>query len=95
LFQNKLICIYIGQCQLTLRKGVKDNFQIFQYSPREGWRRTYGRIVWKRSTTQRQRGKERRKYNKRKKAKWIGHMLRGNCLLKLVVDGKIEGTRRW
>jgi len=25
------------------------------------------------------------------KAKWIGHNLRGNCLLKHVIEGKIEG----
>jgi hypothetical protein len=28
---------------------------------------------------------------KRKKANWIGHMLRRNCLLKHVIEGKIEG----
>ena len=30
------------------------------------------------------------KINKRK-AKWIGHILRRNCLLKQAVEGKIEG----
>jgi hypothetical protein len=28
---------------------------------------------------------------KRKKANWIGHILRRNCLLKQVIEGKIEG----
>jgi hypothetical protein len=28
---------------------------------------------------------------KRKKADWIGHILRRNCLLKHVIAGKIEG----
>jgi hypothetical protein len=28
---------------------------------------------------------------KRKKANWIGHVLRRNCLLKQVIEGKIEG----
>jgi hypothetical protein len=28
---------------------------------------------------------------KRRKANWIGHMLRRNCLLKHVIEGKIEG----
>jgi len=28
---------------------------------------------------------------KRRKANWNGHMLRGNCLLKHTVEGKIEG----
>jgi hypothetical protein len=30
---------------------------------------------------------------KRRKANWIGHILRRNCLLKHVIEGKIEG--RW
>jgi hypothetical protein len=28
---------------------------------------------------------------KRRKADWIGDILRRNCLLKLVIEGKIEG----
>ena len=28
---------------------------------------------------------------KKKKANWIGYILRGNCLLKHVIGGKIEG----
>jgi hypothetical protein len=28
---------------------------------------------------------------KRRKANWIGHMLRRNCLLKHVIEGKLEG----
>jgi hypothetical protein len=28
---------------------------------------------------------------KRRKANWIGHILRRNCLLKHVTEGKIEG----
>jgi hypothetical protein len=35
---------------------------------------------------------------RKRKAKWIGHILRRNCLLKQVIEGKIEGeievTRR-
>jgi hypothetical protein len=27
----------------------------------------------------------------RKKAKWIGHILRRNCLLKHVIEGEVEG----
>jgi hypothetical protein len=29
---------------------------------------------------------------KRRKANWIGHILRRNCLLKHVIEGKIEGN---
>jgi hypothetical protein len=32
---------------------------------------------------------------KRKKAKWIGHILRRNCLLKHVIEGRIAWTGRW
>jgi hypothetical protein len=28
---------------------------------------------------------------KRRKANWIGHILRKNCLLKHVIEGQIEG----
>jgi hypothetical protein len=28
---------------------------------------------------------------KRRKANWIGHILRRNCLVKHVIEGKIEG----
>jgi hypothetical protein len=28
---------------------------------------------------------------KRRKANWIGHILRGNCLLTHVIEGKLEG----
>jgi hypothetical protein len=28
---------------------------------------------------------------KRRKANWIGHNLRRNCLLKHVIEGKLEG----
>jgi hypothetical protein len=31
---------------------------------------------------------------KRRQTDWIGHILRTNCLLILVIDGKIEGMRR-
>jgi hypothetical protein len=31
---------------------------------------------------------------KRRKATWVGHMLRRNCLLKHVIEGKRERERR-
>jgi hypothetical protein len=30
-------------------------------------------------------------YNKRRKADWIGVILRRNCLLKHIIEGKIKG----
>jgi len=38
--------------------------------------------------------KEHPKYNKTKKADWTGHTVRRNRLLKHVIEGEIEGTRR-
>jgi hypothetical protein len=31
---------------------------------------------------------------KRRKGNWIGHILRRNCLLKHVIEGKVEGKGR-
>jgi hypothetical protein len=31
---------------------------------------------------------------RKQKANWIGHILRRNCLLKQVIEGKMEVTRR-
>jgi hypothetical protein len=31
---------------------------------------------------------------RRRKATWIGHILRRNCLLSHIIEGKIIGTRR-
>jgi hypothetical protein len=31
---------------------------------------------------------------RRRKANWIGHILRTNCLLSHIIEGKIIGTRR-
>jgi ribosomal 50S subunit-associated protein YjgA (DUF615 family) len=31
---------------------------------------------------------------RRRKANWIGHILRRNCLLNHIIEGKIRGTRR-
>jgi len=30
---------------------------------------------------------------KRREANWIGHILRRNCLLKHIIEGKIEGRK--
>ena len=31
---------------------------------------------------------------RKRKANWIGHILRRNCLLQQVIEGKIKGTHR-
>jgi hypothetical protein len=37
-------------------------------------------------------GEEYRTYNKNRKANWISHILRRNCFLKHVIEGKLEGN---
>ena len=32
---------------------------------------------------------------RKRKANWIGHILRRNCLLKQVIEGKIKGIWKW
>ena len=57
-----------------------------------------GKISWtdhvKKNITKSQGGEERATYNKTKEAKWMGHIVRRNCLLQQVIEGKIEGTER-
>jgi hypothetical protein len=43
------------------------------------------------SITQSQGGEEYPTYNKKKKANWIGHIVRRNRLLKHVIEGKLVG----
>ena len=31
---------------------------------------------------------------RKRKANWVGHILRGNCLLKQVIEGKIKGEMK-
>jgi hypothetical protein len=60
------------------------------------WRRTE-KIIWTdrvRNEEVLHRVKEERNILhtiKRRKANWIGHILRRNCLLKHVIEGKLEG----
>jgi hypothetical protein len=44
-----------------------------------------------RSITYSQIGKEHPTYNNGRKANWIGHIVRKNCLLNHVIEGKREG----
>jgi hypothetical protein len=47
----------------------------------------------KNEVLQSQEGKEYHTYNKQKGTlQWIGHILRSNCLLKHVIERKIEGN---
>jgi hypothetical protein len=60
------------------------------------WRRLE-KISWtdrvRNEELQSQRGTEYPTYNKKKEGNWIGHILRRNCLLKHVIEGKIEDKK--
>ena len=73
----------------TLRK-VDQKRKVLKCGAGEGWRRSVWPIVW-------EMGKY---YNEDKniihrlkwrKPSWVGHILRRNCLLKYIIEGKREG----
>ena len=53
-----------------------------------GWRRSVGLIVWRTKKCYMEASLQ---TVKRRKATWIGHIWRTNCLLKHVIEGQIEG----
>jgi hypothetical protein len=96
--RNKLVKCYnwsialYGAETLTLRKVDQKYLESF-----EMWCWRIEKISWTdrmRNEEVLHRVKEERNilYTiKRRKANWIGHILRRNCLLKHVIDGKLEG----
>ena len=84
-----LYCAELGQ----FRKLIGNTCKVFYCGAGEGWRRSLYRSCEKlRSITESQGWQE--YATKRRKASWIGHILRGNCFLKRVFEGKIEGAGR-
>jgi len=69
------------KCRNVLKRGAAD-----------GRRKSAEPLVWEmKSYTQSQGGEKHPTYNKRRKTKWICYILRRNCLLKHVIEGKVEG----
>ena len=75
---------------------IGNTWKVLKCGAGEGWKRSVGPIMWemKKCYLESMNLHEIRK----RKANWIGHILRRNCLLKQVIDGKIKGeievTRR-
>ena len=53
-----------------------------------------GRVVWKMEVLRVKEEKNVVRTVKRRRTDWIDHILRKNCLLRHVIEGKIEGTGR-
>ena len=66
-------------------KQVRNSWKVLKCGAGEGWRRVKYEVLHKFE------GKRNIVYTvKRRKVNWIGHILRWNCLLKYVIEGKIE-----
>ena len=74
---------------------IRNTCKVLKCGAGEGWRWSVGPIMWEmkkcylRVNWQRNILHEIRK----RKANWIGHILRRNCLLKQVIEGKIKGEK--
>jgi len=71
-------------------KQIRNAWKILKYGAGEGWRRSVGPIMWEMKTCYLE--------SRKRKAIWIGHILRRKCLLRQVIEEKIKGqievTRR-
>jgi hypothetical protein len=74
-------------------KSITSTWKVLKCGVVKGWEDQSDRSCDKlRSITKRQGGKKHPTYNKRRKANWIGHNLRSNCLVRHIIEGKIEGN---
>jgi hypothetical protein len=76
----------------TLRAVDQKHLEILKCGAGEGWKRSVGLIV--RNEDVLLRVKEQRNILheiRKRKANWIGHILRRNCILQRVIEGKIQG----
>ena len=76
-----------------LRKTDHKHLECFDMWSWRTMEQECGTIVWKMKYYMKSGWKEYYTYNKTKATR-IGHILRGNCLLKHATEGKIEGTGR-
>ena len=70
-----------------LGQQIRNTWKVLKYGVGEGWRRSVGPIMWEMKKCYLNIVHEIRK----RKANWIGHILRRNCLIKQVIEGKIKG----
>ena len=71
---------------------IRNTWKVLKCGAGEGWRRSVGPIMWEMKKCYLQQRNILHEIRKRK-ANWIGHILRRNCLLKQVIEGKIKVKR--
>ena len=80
-----------GLCQTKIRSALK----VLKCGAGEGWKESLGPIVWEMKKDYIQSRRRGISYIHWKEGRLrIGHILRRNCLLKHVIEGKIEGAGR-
>jgi hypothetical protein len=87
-FYRGLVVIY----SMPVNKSRRNTWKVLNYGAGEGWRRSVGPIMWEMKKLLRVNEQRNILHEIRKrKANWIGQILRRNCLLKQVMEGKIKG----
>ena len=78
---------------------IRNAWKVLICGAGEGWRRSVGPIMWEMKKCYLAEQRNILHEIRKRKANWIGHILRRNCLLQQVIEGKIKGqivvTRRW
>ena len=75
-------------------KETRNTLKVLICGVRDGRRKSIRSILWKNEGLHRVEEEKNIVHTiLRRKANWIGHILRRNCLLKDVTEGKIAGTR--
>jgi hypothetical protein len=101
IFRIRFMTTYLLFVIFTWRFGqqIRNTCKVLKCGAGEGWRRSVGPITRNEDVLLRV-NKQRNILHKisKQKANWIGHILRRNCLLKQVIEGKTKGeieVTRW
>ena len=84
---------------MVLKRGrfgqqIRNTWKVLKCGAGEGWRRSVGPIMWEMKKCRVNELRNILHEIRKRKANWIGHILRRNCLIKQVIEGKIKGARR-
>jgi len=72
---------------------TRNTWKVLKFGAGGEWRRSVGPIIWQMKKCYLRVNKQRNilRETRKRKANWIGHILRTNCLLRQVIDGNIKG----